>query len=259
MTGTVSDFDDLHGLADRRMTTLHDDLRDLYLTDVPAATEQTHLQRIDAATRSLGAPTPRAAAHRRLLAGTGIAAVVFVSGAGLAAAGVLPPPVQHRIAALGVTFGLHLPSGEDDPAPPPGAAPTEGGGTTSDLTPPTTMPGATPGDDARPDADAPDAPGPDDTTVDPPAPEVGPTPSTDPPATRPDTPYPSTPPTPVPSTGPPISTTPSSAPRPSESTPAVTRPSVTKPTPPTNPKVPTTPSKRAEQGDEDRVGDTSSS
>jgi hypothetical protein len=61
MTGTVSDFDDLHGLGDRRMTTLHDDLRDLYHRRA-GATEQAHLQRIDArpARSSAHAPSGRA-------------------------------------------------------------------------------------------------------------------------------------------------------------------------------------------------------
>jgi hypothetical protein len=127
------------------------DLRAAYLVDPDELLARRHLSAMAIAAAEVAAaePAPRRRRRRRVLVPVGVAGGLILATSGLAAAGVLPGPVQRAVAAAARPFGVEL---QTDSSPIRSDTPGAGGRTADagspDTGPPTSTPPVDPSQDA---------------------------------------------------------------------------------------------------------------
>src|SRR5262245_13412734 len=110
----IGDHDDLADLIDDEVEQTIADLRDAFLAPVPDDVAARHLAVLDGAMAELqtdALANQRRRRHRKVAAAVGVSAGFVIATGGLAAAGVLPEPVQRVIATAASPLGIHLPDG----------------------------------------------------------------------------------------------------------------------------------------------------
>ena len=103
------------------------DLKDAFLVPPDELTTRRHLAALAEARDDIEAASSRsrrARRRRRILVPIGVSGGLILATSGLAAAGELPAPIQHAVAAVAAPFGIDLPE-TDAPSAPQGTPGTE--------------------------------------------------------------------------------------------------------------------------------------
>ncbi|MBI2705976.1 MAG: hypothetical protein HYX32_11910 [Actinobacteria bacterium] len=130
-----------HARSEQSTRAAFDDLRRAFIVPVEPSVAQQHLDAMfaTAGDRSDTVAAQRSRRKRKLLAAAGVSAGLVFATSGLAAAGVLPEPVQRAIARAASPLGIRLPDGSSlRPSSPDGngnQTGPDGGGGSSDQAP----------------------------------------------------------------------------------------------------------------------------